>query len=212
MIHNDQEKFRIDESDFSSQQYLMKMRIEKDRDAMAKQQKELEEIGEYNAYSRPRASKTIPLRSCFFDPEINNIPPSKTQSELKKKIKLSSIPHPSYDLDCDGFVSSDDYKFAKRFDLDGNGVLDPRERKVCKKLLAHEFFQAHTDDISNFGEQYALNSHKQNVEKLSNALDFEQSYKTLRKKERSILANSTKQVLDCMQVPDDTLTRHNVCI
>jgi len=44
-------------------------------------------------------------------------------------------------------VSTSDYKFAKRFDLDGNGVLDPEERKICKQVLAEEFFQAHAHDV-----------------------------------------------------------------
>lgn len=40
-----------------------------------------------------------------------------------KRIRATSIPHPSYDLDNDGYVSMQDYRLAKRFDLDGNGVL-----------------------------------------------------------------------------------------
>ena len=42
--------------------------------------------------------KTTALRSVLLDPEVNNFPPSKTQSELLKKIKVSGAPHPSYDL------------------------------------------------------------------------------------------------------------------
>ena len=93
-------------------------------------------------------SLTVPLRSCLLDPEVNNFPLSKTRSELMKRIRYRSIPHSSYDVDCDGFVSTSDYKFAKRFDLDGNGVLDPEERKICKQVLAEEFFQSHSHDIA----------------------------------------------------------------
>lgn len=34
-----------------------------------------------------------------------------------------------------GYVSQEDYFLAKRFDLDGNGVLDPDEQEV-KRFLA----------------------------------------------------------------------------
>ena len=91
------------------------------------------------------------------------------RSELMKRIRYRSIPHPSYDVDCDGFVSTSDYRFAKRFDLDGNGVLDPEERKICKQVLADEFFKSHAHDIGSFGENFAKNSHKKNVENLANS-------------------------------------------
>ena len=91
------------------------------------------------------------------------------RSELMKRIRYRSIPHPTYDVDCDGFVSTSDYRFAKRFDLDGNGVLDPEERKICKQVLADEFFKSHAHDIGNFGENFAKNSHKKNVENLANS-------------------------------------------
>jgi hypothetical protein len=42
--------------------------------------------------------------------------------------------------DKDGYVSQQDYKLAKRFDLDGNGVIDAEELVVAKKILSEEFF------------------------------------------------------------------------
>lgn len=38
--------------------------------------------------------------------------------------------------DMDGYVSQKDYRLAKRFDFDGNGVLDAEERQVGKRVLA----------------------------------------------------------------------------
>ena len=81
-----------------------------------------------NAYSRPVHSKNQPLRSSFLDPETNNFPRSKTKKELQRKKKLVNMPHMSYDIDGDGYVSQEDYFMAKRFDMDGNGVLDADER------------------------------------------------------------------------------------
>ena len=167
-------------------------------------------------------SCTLPLFSELF----------LVRSELMKRIRYRSIPHPSYDVDCDGFVSTSDYRFAKRFDLDGNGddknlihntvysciliysqlftgVLDPEERKICKQVLADEFFKAHKHDIACFGEQFARNSHKKNVDNLANAHSFERSYEVLKQAERTLNATSAKTINECMRAPDDTLTRHN---
>ena len=71
--------------------------------------------------------------------------------------------------DNDGYVSQQDYKLAKRFDFDGNGVLDADERAVGKKVLAEEFFKRHEEDLHIFGPQIAKNTHKKNVENLVNS-------------------------------------------
>ena len=40
----------------------------------------------------------------------------------------------------DGYVSQQDYRLAKRFDFDGNGVLDADERQVGRRVLAEVRF------------------------------------------------------------------------
>lgn len=119
-----------------------------------------------------------------------------------KRIKLSGTPHPSYDLvsglqfdttffyssvhnnltlpniarcckqDNDGYVSQQDYKLAKRFDFDGNGVLDADERQVGKRVLAEEFFKRHTHDLHIFGPKIASSTHSQNVDGLVNSYRY----------------------------------------
>lgn len=69
----------------------------------------------------------------------------------------------------DGYVSQQDYRLAKRFDFDGNGVLDPNERHIGKQVLADEFFKRHANDLNNFGANLANNNHKKNVQKLVNS-------------------------------------------
>jgi hypothetical protein len=110
-----------------------------------------------------------PLRTVLLDPDVNNIPPCKTRTELMKKIKISGAPHPSYDLDHDGWVSQEDYRLAKRFDFDGNGVLDPYERQIAKQVMADEFFKKHSHELEKYGAQFKKNTHKQNVEMLANS-------------------------------------------
>lgn len=69
----------------------------------------------------------------------------------------------------DGYVSQHDYRLAKRFDFDGNGVLDPDERHVGKQILADEFFKRHADHVYMFGPTYSMDNHKFNVQKLVNS-------------------------------------------
>ena len=66
-------------------------------------------------------------------------------------------------------MSQQDYKLAKRFDFDGNGVLDAEERQVGKRVLAEEFFKRHELDLHIFGAQVAKNTHKKNVDNLVNS-------------------------------------------
>ena len=43
-----------------------------------------------------------PLRSLLLDPKINNLSPSRTQSEYKGSLRTRNVPHRSYDVDGDG--------------------------------------------------------------------------------------------------------------
>ena len=52
-----------------------------------------------------------------------------------KQRKAESIPHISYDLDGDGYVGGRDLVIAKRFDLDGDGILNAVERENAVKAL-----------------------------------------------------------------------------
>ena len=99
---------------------LRRKRNQLDKSHHLQAKADIEAMGDYNAFSRPRPSsvkiisfysirwflfdfisyciKTMPLRSVFLDPDVNNCPPSKTRTELLKRIKLTNIPHPTYDL------------------------------------------------------------------------------------------------------------------
>ena len=75
--------------------------------------------------------------------------------------------------DNDGYVSQEDYKVAKRFDFDGNGILDANEKQACKKVLAEEFFRNNADDMEYLGPEFAQNSFEQNVDMIANARRFD---------------------------------------
>lgn len=199
------------ESELSVSEVLRRLREKSDHTKNMTDMREIHALGDYNAFSRPRPSQDLPLRSVLLDPKVNNFPKSKTRSELMKKIRVTSAPHPSYDLDLDGYVSQEDYKLAKRFDFDGNGVLDPDERSIGKRVLADEFFKAHemAGDLNCFGKQFVTNTHKKNVDSLANAYSFERAYDRLLSVERTLKAGSSAPILDCMKLGDDTLTKHN---
>ena len=72
--------------------------------------------------------------------------------------------------DQDGYVSQEDYRLAKRFDLDGNGLLDPEERNIGKQVLADEFFREHAHELEKFGGQFKTRSHSENVQKLAKSV------------------------------------------
>lgn len=138
-------------SNLSTGEVLRRMREKSDKVKAALESAQIEALGEYNPFSRPRYSEKMPLRSVLLDPDINNFPKARTASELRLNIRKSGVPHPSYDLDGDGYVSQEDYRLAKRFDFDGNGVLDPEERKIGQKVLAEEFFRRHADGLEKLG-------------------------------------------------------------
>lgn len=94
-------------------------------------------LGEYNEYSVPRPSKNSPLRTVFLDPEVNNFPRSRTRSELIERIRKNGLPDSSYDIDGDGFVSQEDYKFSKTYDLDRNGILESEETQIGLEMSAN---------------------------------------------------------------------------
>lgn len=202
---------RSEATELSTAEVLRRMREKSDIEKNKVDQRDIDALGPYNAFSRPKRSMAMPLRSVLLDPTVNNFPPSRTRSELMQKIRLTAAPHPSYDLDKDGYVSQEDYRLAKRFDFDGNGVLDPEERAVGRRVLADEFFRHHEakGDLRNFGPSVASKTRKQNVEALANAYSFERAYERLLSIERTLEARQSGPILDCLRLGDDTLTRHN---
>lgn len=100
--------------------------------------------------------------------------------------------------DGDGDVSQEDYRLAKRFDFDGNGIIDPYERKIAKHVIADEFFKKHNEHMHVFGEEISKCSHKENVSKLSSAPNFERTLTLLKGVEDSLRGRSSKEMVGCM--------------
>lgn len=150
-----------------------------------------------------------------------------------KKIKESGMPHPSYDIvmtrhmfdlpifvthifvllhvaqDGDGWVSREDYFIAKRFDLDGNGIIDPDEKLVAKKIIAQEFFNTHMHHIHLFGAKYASRTLKENVHNLASSLIFERIYNKLKATELKLRQGGSSEMIEGMALADKGLLKYN---
>lgn len=106
-------------------------------------------------------------------------------------------------------MSRDDFLASKRFDLDGNGVIDPEERLLAKHIVAEEFFLAHMHHIHLFGPGYANKSLKENVETLANSKIFERSYSRLKQIEVKLRQAGSQEMVDGMALADKTLIKYN---
>lgn len=104
------------------------------------------------------------------------------------------------DKDGDGFVSQEDYRLARRFDVDGNGVIDPQEKARGKKMLATEFFNAHKDHLHIFGDDIKHLSVEENIEALSKSYHFEKTFKDLNNIGANAKARQAQHMKDCIGI------------
>jgi len=161
-----------------------------------------------NQFSRPAMSSEVPLRSLFLDPSANNLPRSNTQSDLRKNLRTVNMPHSSYDIDGDGYVSQEDYFLSKRFDLDGNGVLDPDEQEVGRFIMAQDFFRNHRDDIRLYGDEWK-GTEAENIERLATANTFQKMLNKLKETEKHYRDIGSKNATACLIMADRRITQHN---
>ena len=191
------------------EEFLAKIRAHKAADAKAKAKHEVDALQGYNQYSRPKVSSTIPLRSAFLDPRVNNIPKSNTRSDLLRKIKATNIPHHSFDIDGDGYVSQEDLLLGKRFDLDGNGVLDPDEQEVGRRIIAEEFFKAHRHDLHLFGEEYSNCTEEDNIDRVAKSHTFTKIMNGLKEKEKHYRDRGSYNMSEVLTVWNQDLVKNN---
>lgn len=90
-----------------------------------------------------RFSKTAPLRTLYMDDTCNPQLKQRSWYGLLEAQKSRNVPHPSYDIDGDGTVSVTDYKMAKAFDADSNGIIDKQEMEAGKRIIAKELWDKH---------------------------------------------------------------------
>ena len=168
----------------------------------------MQHVPAVNAYSRPVHSKNNPLRSSFLDPETNNFPRSRTKKELQRKKKLTNMPHMSYDIDGDGYVSQEDYFMAKRFDMDGNGVLDADEQEVGRFIMAQEFFKRHKHDVELFGPEWNPTDMRKNIHTLATSATFQKAITKLNEAEKHFRDIGSQEVEMALSMKKEII-KHN---
>ena len=74
-----------------------------------------------------------------------------TLQKLNQQRKSADLPHHSYDVDGDGFVSNLDYFLAKRFDVDKDGKLNEKELSAAKKAKESGYLDQFVFGLERYG-------------------------------------------------------------
>ena len=166
-----------------------------------------------HAMPRPSFKYGCQLKSQWMDPDNNPIPPSKTLSEYKEKLRTMNLPHISYDIDGDGIVGPEDLFMAKRFDIDGNGVLDREEQHIGKQIIAEQFFMAREakGDLELFDPDFLTKGMEQNIRELADAPGpaFKKRIQELKNIEQNLATVSSKNMKDAMTCWNPEIIKHN---
>ena len=125
------------------------------------------------------------------------------------KIKATNIPHHSFDIDGDGYVSQEDLLLGKRFDLDGNGLLDPEEQEVGRRIIAEEFFKAHRHDIHMYGSEYNNCSEDENIDRVAKSYTFTKIMNGLKEKEKHYRDRGSYAMTECLTSWNPDLVKNN---
>lgn len=202
------------------EEFLMSLQKANDGEhkAEARARKEAERLEGYNQFSRPMLSDHAPLRTLLMDEEKNNIEKCGSLSEFRERKATMNQPHPSYDIDGDGYVSQEDLWLSKRFDMDGNGVLDPDEQEVGRFLMAQAFFRSHRDDLHLYGPEWNAGDRlksqwqkceKDNIDRLATAHTFQKILSGLKETEKHYRDIGSNGVTETLILANKGLTAHN---
>ena len=89
-----------------------------------------------------KISMDAPNRTTWLDSnQAAKLQMHKTQSDLRRTVKRSTIPHISYDIDGDGIVTQKDMRVAREVDRDAAGVLNTERQTKGKEMLVREFLE-----------------------------------------------------------------------
>ena len=102
---------------------------------------------------------------------------------------------------------------CRRFDIDGNGVLDDEEQFIGKQIIAEQFFKAReaNDDLDLYGGEYAEKSIDDNIKDLASApgQQFKKKIQELKNIEQGLATISSKAMKDALTTWNPELIKHN---
>ena len=160
---------------------------------------------ERGAFGRTQLSRTSPLRSVLLDPEVNNLPPARTQTEYAEFVRTRNKAHRSYDLDEDGQVTVQDYKLAASLDTNGDGRLDTDRHKEGGLILAERFFERQIVPAKFHGDCWTAREGREgfqeNARRLANSQHFGAGLRMLEMREKRLLGRASLNMTACMQAP-----------
>ena len=106
-------------------------------------------------------------------------------------------------------MSQEDLLLGKRFDLDGNGVLDPDEQEVGRRIIAEEFFKAHRHDLHLFGEEYEGATEEDNINRVAGSYTFTKIMNHLKEKEKHYRDRGSYNMTECLTCWNPSLIKNN---
>lgn len=89
----------------------------------------------FNIFGELVVTKSPAISNMKYPPGWGDSLVGKTKTELNQTRKSDMLPHASYDLDGDGYVSQADFRISKIFDEDKDGKLNDFERENADKAI-----------------------------------------------------------------------------
>jgi hypothetical protein len=113
-----------------------------------------------------------------LDPHWRAQPRYKTVTEMKEARRQAMKPHPTFDVDGDGVVSSTDFYLSNRFDENGDGELQDTERHHLRKKMVEETIAKYRSLPKAKGRETEelIKSFTKNIDKTVDDPDFVSKY------------------------------------
>jgi hypothetical protein len=97
---------------------------------------------------------------------------------------------------------------AKRFDMDGNGVLDADEQEVGRFIMAQEFFKRHKHDVELFGPEWNPTDMRKNIHTLATSATFQKAITKLNEAEKHFRDIGSQEVEMALSMKKEII-KHN---
>ena len=125
--------------------------------------------------------KTVPSTTMRLKYGHTRKPRYRTQRDLLGHRAQKMLPDPSFDIDGDGVVSSQDFFLASQFDVNNDGFLDEEERLELRKKMVKAVAQAYqkVPKAQNEAASALVRDFTRDLDATVNAKDFKQRFEKL---------------------------------
>jgi len=112
-------------------------------------------------------------------------------------------------VDGDGYVSQEDYRLARKYDVNRSGTLEPNEVENGKREILSRFFSKNEGNLRVFGPSFAKRSVDENVEEMMKSAAFTEDLNKLNQVDTKLRNYTSERVVDAIAVNAPELTKHN---